>query len=110
MSGGDLVGLIASGAVCLLVLIIGILLLHGKCSFLIAGFNVMTKREKERFDEKALSRFVGWVMIAIFLCSALLLVGGVLNRIWLVGGGVACILALCFGAAVYANTGNRFRK
>lgn len=37
----------------------------GKGAFLIAGYNTAPKREKEKYDEKALCRFMGKLMFAL---------------------------------------------
>lgn len=37
---------------------IGILFLNNKCSWLISGYNTMSKEEKERYDEKAEKDFL----------------------------------------------------
>lgn len=37
----------------------GILVLNGKGTFLISGYNRMSKAEKEKYDEAAICKFVG---------------------------------------------------
>lgn len=44
--------------VCLFILI-GIMLSLGKWSFLISGFNTMSKEEKEQYDVMSLCKFMG---------------------------------------------------
>ena len=38
-------------------IILGVILSMGKCSFLIAGYNMMSKEQKKQYDERALCRF-----------------------------------------------------
>ena len=45
--------------------IITMILLSGKCSFLVAGYNMMSKNEKEKYDEKKVCKGVGVTMLLI---------------------------------------------
>jgi len=101
---------IITGGVCVLLLIIALVLLSGRGAMLIAGYNTMSKEKRSKYDEKALGRFVGWLLIAMIPCILLVHLGVRLELGWLIGGGVAASIALPVGAAVYANTGNRFKK
>lgn len=49
----------------------GILLLTGRGSFLIAGYNTASKDEKEKYDEKKLCRSMGVLLIAISIMLAI---------------------------------------
>lgn len=104
------VGYIIASVVFLGLIALGIVLLKGKGSFLIAGFNTLPKQQKEKFDEKALCRFVGRLLIVIAFCMPLIFIGGAFDITWMITAGAILILAMVIGAAVYANTGNRFRK
>lgn len=103
-------GMIVCGGLALLFIIMGGFLLAGRGAWLIAGYNTMSKSERERYDERALCRFVGRLML---FCAACMLLWGadevwpgrglwLAGTIWLVIGAV--------GAVVYANTGGRFLK
>jgi hypothetical protein len=93
-----------------IMVIIAIFLLNGKGAFLVAGYNTMSKDKKAKYDEKALCRFVGWLLIAISF-SMLLFPAGIYFKItWLTYFGIAVILLGTIGAVIYANTGNRFQK
>ncbi len=102
--------LIVFGALFLLLIGMGGLLLTGRGAWLIAGYNTMPKKERERYDKRALCCFMGKLM---FFCAACLLLMGadevwpgrglwLAGTIWLVIGAV--------GAVIYANTGGRFLK
>ena len=63
--------------VCLFVFI-GIMLSLGKWSFLIAGYNTMSKEEKEGYDTIALCKFMGKLMFIIAFCIVLFILSDVL--------------------------------
>lgn len=88
----------------------GIMLLRGKWAFLIAGYNTMSKKEKKRYDEKALCRFTGKIMLGFALGSVLFILGGIFNNDILDGIGFSIIIVLAVFMVVYMNTGNRFKK
>ena len=48
--------------------ILTVVLLMGKGSFLIAGYNTSSKEEKQEYDEKKLCRVVGGGMELSLLC------------------------------------------
>ena len=110
MSAGDMIGIIIPSVISLSLIIVGIFLLKGKGSFLIAGYNTMTKAEKERDNKKALCRFVGIIVIIVALCMPITFIGANFEITWLMTTGIVSILIICFAAVVYALMGNRFRK
>lgn len=57
-------------------LILTITLLAGKGSFLIAGYNTASPKEKARYDEKKLCRVMGSCMGVITLCLGIQAIGG----------------------------------
>ncbi|MDR2687568.1 MAG: DUF3784 domain-containing protein [Oscillospiraceae bacterium] len=101
---------IAIGGVCALLLALALVLLSGRGAMMIAGYNTMRKEERGKLDEKALGRFVGWLLIALIPCMLLVLVGVHFLSGWLIGGGIAAAVALPIAGVVYANTGERFKK
>lgn len=110
MARTDMVSLIIAGAVGVLMVVMALVLLMGRGSFLIAGYNTASKEEKEKYDSKALSRFMGKILLPIGLSTPLVAIGGIyeiewMNRLYTFG-----VIALSIFAVIYANTGNRFRK
>lgn len=85
-------------------------LLRGRGAWLIAGYNTASKEEKEKYDEKALCRFTGKILLATALCVPLMFLGAVLGWHWLIWTMTAAIVGLAVFAVIYCNTGNRFRK
>jgi len=96
--------------VCVLLLVLGLVLLSGRGAMMIAGYNTMSKARRAKIDEKALGRFVGWLLIAMIPLQLLVLAGEILAIAWLVTGGIALTIALLVAGLIYANTGKRFQK
>ena len=109
MNPSGLSGYIITGSICVIFLFLGLYLLSGRGGFLIAGYNTMSKAKKEQYDDKALCRFVGWLLIAMIPCILITAAGTYLGLAWLSTGAITTNIALLSGAVVYANTGNRFR-
>ena len=64
-------------------LILAILLLCGKGAFLIAGYNTMTKEEKEKYDSKALCKSTGKLILSLVLCMLFILAADIFNLSYL---------------------------
>ena len=92
-----------------LLLVLSIPLLCGKGAFMIAGFNTMSREEKAKYNEKALARFVGLMIIATAVCMALVPIGWSLGIDWLGYCGIILMIVIPIGGVIYANTGGRFR-
>ncbi len=71
LTGG--VTMFAVVIVCLIFVLLGVLFLLGKGSFLIAGYNTASKEEKAKYDEKRLTRcfsiFCFGIAIVIAACG-----------------------------------------
>ena len=91
-------------------LIMAFYLLNGKGAFLISGYNTMGKAAKEQYDEKALCRFMGRLLIVVCFCMALTFAGAYFGITLIIHLGIALIVVFSFGGAIYANTGKRFLK
>lgn len=93
--------------------VLGLILRSGKGSFLIAGYNTSSKEEKEKYDEVALGKFLGNLLIsiaAIVLLTALSEIYSVTLFKFIVVLAPIMIVILVIGTIIYANTGNRFEK
>ena len=104
------VGWIINGGIIALFAVLGILMLRGKGAFLIAGYNTMSEAEQNAIDEKRLCAFIGKLMLALAGCWCVVTLLEALGQKTLFWVAVAAFLAITFGAVIYANTGNRFRK
>jgi len=93
--------------------ILGFVLRSGKGSFLIAGYNTSSKEEKKKYDEVALCKFMGNLLIVIAAIVLLTAVSEIyyvaLFNIIVIAAPIL-ILVLVFGTIIYANTGDRFKK
>ncbi|MCF0148578.1 MAG: DUF3784 domain-containing protein [Clostridium sp.] len=90
--------------------ILGIILSIGKGSFLIAGFNIMSKEEKEKYDSISLSKFMGKFMFIIAICITLFLLSDIFMLEILFNMGLTLFWISLIFVIIYANTGNRFKK
>nr|WP_295877464.1 DUF3784 domain-containing protein [uncultured Akkermansia sp.] len=89
---------------------LGIILSMGKCSFLIAGYNTLSREKKERYDERALCRFTGRLMFFLAFCMLISIISIILESPVLLSIAVFLFVVSITFAIIYANTGNRFRK
>ena len=103
-------GYAVTGGICLLLLLFGLTMLKGKGAMLIAGYNTMPKHKREKYDEKALCRFVGKLLISMVPCLALTIAGEYFKLAWLVTGPIVLSIVLLIGGVIYVNTGNRFKN
>ena len=94
----------------ILFIVIGIMLSLGKWSFLIAGFNTMTKEEKENYDVLALCKFMGKFMFIIAFCILLFILSDILMIKELVSISTTIIYVSVIFLLIYTNTGNRFLR
>ncbi|APF28456.1 DUF3784 domain-containing protein [Clostridium botulinum] len=93
-----------------LFILLGIILSMGKGSFLIAGFNTMSKEEKEEYDVVSLCKFMGKVMFIIAFCITLFLLSEIFKiRVLFYIGLILFFIVIIF-TLIYSNTGNRFKK
>jgi hypothetical protein len=106
----DVLPYVVIGLIVIPMLVMALFLLNGKGASLLAGYNTMTAKEQALYDEKALCRSAGWLLIAISACTVPVLIGIAFGMMWLVSVAVVLIFVIIVGYLVYANTGNRFRK
>ena len=110
MTSTDIVGLVITIIIGLLFIVISLVLQMGQGSFFIAGYNTLSIEEKEKYDSKKLSRFIGRIMFPIGLFTPILAVGGIYDIGWLPALYAFGIIGLSVFAVIYCNTGNRFKK
>jgi len=103
-------GWIITLVVALPFVVLAVFLFRGKGAFLIAGFNTMSDSKKAEYDEKALSKAVGKLLLVLALLMFLFPLAISLEAMWLFWVSFALFMVVTFGFVIYANTGNRFRK
>ena len=103
------------GILVLVVVIIGFailafVLLQGKGASMIAGYNTMSVAEKEKYDEVALCKFMGKMMLGVVFAMLMMLYDAIFEVGWGFAVGTIFIVIVVIGGLVYMNTGNRFEK
>ena len=106
----DSVALIIPIIIGVVFVIFAIILLAGKGGFLIAGYNTMSAKEKEKYDGVSLSKFIGKIFLPIGILCPGLTIGSMYNIPWLIALFPIVTIGLCVFALVYCNTANRFKK
>lgn len=103
-------GIIVSLFVLVLFLILAIVFSKGKGAFLIAGYNTLPDKEKEKYNEAELCKFMGKMMYGICFSILLWILSDIFEIQILLVIGVVLFVALILFLLIYANTGNRFKK
>ncbi|MDY0393969.1 DUF3784 domain-containing protein [Virgibacillus halophilus] len=88
-----------------LMILLGVIFFLGKGPSLIAGFNTLSKEEKEKYDTVALGIFMGKMMFALSFSVVLWLISQIYDMNWLFYFG----LVLFIGLFVFFAR-NRFKK
>ena len=88
----------------------GIVLCRGKGGDLIAGYNTASAAEKAKWDEKALCRGVGTLVLVLLALTELTVLGTVLGSTALMWSSLAMLAAATAAGLLYLNTSKRFRK
>lgn len=110
MSNSDIVALCITAFLGALIIAISVVMMCGKGAMLIAGFNTMPKKEREKYDARALCKFVGGILLPVGITMPAVFLGGFYKLNWLIYLVIAIDVALVIFAIVYVNTGNRFRN
>ena len=111
MDSGLMLAFIITGVTGLMVVVLAVVLMMGKGSFLIAGYNTMDKKEKEKYDTEALCKFIGKIILPIGILTPGIAFSIRFDWGWIPIAAYAVItFGLCIFSVVYLNTGNRFKK
>ena len=93
----------------IVLLVVSVVLLRGKGSFLIAGYNTMKASEKRKYDEVALCKLMGFYVLTI---GALLLIIGITSEMAseLVTRGLHIgVLVVAVVAVIHGNFSKKVR-
>lgn len=93
-----------------LFIVLGLVFINGKGSFLIAGFNTLPREEKEKYDEIALTKFMGKMMFALSFSMVFWAISEAYKIDWLFYVGLFLFIGISIFILVYTNTKNRFKK
>lgn len=104
--GGTIILLLMS----VLFIIFGVVFSLGKGAFLISGYNMLSKEEKAKYDEKALCKFMGKSMFVLAFSVFLWGLSSLIKQHILFVIGLILFLVTVIFILVYSNTKNRFMK
>lgn len=95
-----------------LLLFLGIMIRVFNLSGLIAGYNTASPEKKEKVNERALTRFVGMMLVA---GGIVLLIGGLficlnIAVIIIMPASWVLFVVIIFGGLLYVNLSPRFKK
>jgi len=90
--------------------ILAVIIRTGKATWLIAGYNTLSKEKKDKYDARQLNRFISNLLFAMSALLFLLVVSITYNIVALAIVTGAIFIVVLFSALIYANTGNRFQK
>ena len=110
MTGNSLMAVLFTAFIGLIVTAIALVLLSGHGGSMIAGYNTASEAEKRKYDEKALCRFVGKILLPIGLCMPAVALGGAYHIAWLPAAYAVMTVSLVIFAVVWLNTGNRYKR
>ena len=81
--------------------IMGILILIGKGDKIIAGYNIASREEREKYNVKRLRGLIGGLLIVLSLLTVFLLGEQTMAALW---AFVALVFVLCIVVVILANT------
>ena len=90
--------------------LMGILFARGKGMSLIAGYNTLSPREKEKYDKEKLCKAMSGMMFLLAGTWAVAAAGVYIRSNALCWAGIALFLAVIIGGVIYMNTGDRIKK
>ena len=106
-----MIGIIVLGAVAALLVVMAIPLLMGKGAWMISGYNMKSPKEKALYDEKAICRFSGMLLLAMAGGIGLMGLGDAIGAVALFYVGLALTIAISIGGAAYCGLSyKRFLK
>ena len=93
-----------------LFVLLGVLFARGKGLDLIAGYNTLSAREKEKYNKEKLCKAMSRMMFLLAGTWAVAAAGVYIRSNALCWAGIALFLAVIIGGVIYMNTGNRLKK
>lgn len=87
-----------------------IILSLGKGSFLIAGYNMSTEEEKEKFHRVKITKYMGKLMFLLSLCLLFWVYDEIYQSSVAFYLGIVFFVLISAGGIIYLNTNKKFRK
>lgn len=106
----NLVAILIIASMIALFIVLGIFLLKGKGSSLIAGYNTMPPEEKEKYDVAELTKFMGQMMFALSFSMVFWILSIAFEMNELFYFGLILFIGIVVFMVIYMNTGNRFKR
>ena len=110
LTKNDILCCIVFGIATLVLLALSIVFMLGKGANLISGYNMMSEKEKKKYDSAAMCRFWGKYLLSIAILTPVIPFGEICGISWLPWTYAAYVMISAICVIVYCNTGNRFRK
>ncbi len=110
MRTADIIAIVVITVLSAIVVAMAIVMLTGRGANLLAGYNTLSKEEKEKYDGKKLAKFMGKIFLPIGLSFNLITVGVVIDFPWMALIVVGVVLGLIAFAVIYCNARGRFKK
>lgn len=110
MQAKDIIAIIIISIISAIIVTISIIMLTGHGTKLLAGYNSLPQDEKDKFDAKKLTKFLGCLFLPIGILFNCITIGILLHIWWLsILVGIIIFLVIIF-AVIYCNMSNRFKK
>ncbi len=84
MTSEDVVDLVIISIMSIGLIAIALVLLSGRGSWMLAGFNTLSKEEKSNYDRVALCKFMGKILLPIGITTPSIFIDRLLNTSWFV--------------------------
>lgn len=94
----------------LLFIVLAVVFFRGKGSFLIAGYNTASTYERSKYDEKALCRAMGKMMLAIAICWFIATLSFLFKTMALMWIGQVLLLAVVIVGVIFMNTSKKIKR
>jgi len=94
----------------LMIVVLGYLIKYKRWSWLIAGYNTASPKDKAKYDIIALCNGTGNFLFLLAAITTLAAAGEFLGKLWIIGFSWVLFTIAVFAFLIYANTGNRFQK
>ncbi len=96
--------------IALVFIILAVVFLCGKGSFLIAGYNTASAAERAKYDEKALCKAMGLFMIALAVCWLIAALGILLEIAIVQWVGMALFCIVIVIGLISINTSKKIKR
>ncbi len=90
--------------------LLGVVFSCGKGGSLIAGYNMSSPQEKEKYDEKTLCRAMGRLMFAFAACAGVMALSAVFDHMAFLWIGLVLLVIAAVSGVIYMNTSKKVKR